>query len=82
SYSVSSSPQAGRHEGQNNGHTTEIIEGGHEMTNEEKRKAMAEQIWLEYFNRTLLEKGLITEAEYHNMSNYIRNRKPTTATKA
>lgn len=51
------------------------------MTNEEKRKAMAEQIWLEYFNRTLLEKGLITEAEYHNMSNYIRNRKSTTATK-
>ena len=32
------------------------------------------QIWLLYFNRTLLERGVITEKEYNQMKIKIQNR--------
>ena len=35
-------------------------------TNSEKRE-LARQLWLVYFNRTLRDKGLITEQEYRKM---------------
>ena len=43
-----------------------------------QKKYMAEQLWLDYFNQTLYEKGLITESERNRMSNKIasRNRPP------
>lgn len=47
-------------------------------TNENK-KAITEQVWLSYFNRTLYEKGLITETQRNQMLNMINTRKPSTA---
>lgn len=46
-----------------------------EQQNEQKRRKMAEQIWLHYFNRVLFEKGLITERERNRMTQRIENRK-------
>ena len=37
--------------------------GEKELTAEQKKKDLAELMWLNYFNQTLYEKGLITEAE-------------------
>jgi hypothetical protein len=45
----------------------------------ESKKALAEQMWLSYFNRTLFEKGLITETQRNRMQNMINTRKPSTA---
>ena len=55
-----------------------ISEGGELMTNdlESDRKAMAEQLWLLYFNSYLYDHGAITEKERNLMANQIRNRKP------
>lgn len=47
------------------------------MTNEQKRIAMAEKLWLNYFNQTLYEKGYITEAERNRLKNMIESRKPS-----
>ena len=41
----------------------------------EKNKAKYEQLWLRYFNDSLLEKGLITKEEYQKMNTRIINRK-------
>ncbi len=38
---------------------------------EQTKKSMAEQIWLNYYNQTLFENGLITEAERNRMKNMI-----------
>ena len=45
----------------------------------ESKKTLAEQMWLSYFNRTLFEKGLITETQRNRMQNMINTRKPSTA---
>lgn len=45
----------------------------------EKKKALAEQMWLSYFNHVLYEKGLISEQERNRMQNMINTRKPSTA---
>ena len=34
----------------------------------ELTRRLADQLWLEYYNRTLYEKGLITEQEHGRMS--------------
>jgi len=39
------------------------------------RKQAAEQIWLRYFNQTLFEQSLITEAEQNKMTLRILERK-------
>ena len=41
---------------------------------EERKRAVAEQIWLEYYNRVLYEKGIIGEEERNRMSNRIEAR--------
>ena len=41
---------------------------------EERKRAAAEQIWLEYYNRVLYEKGIIGEEERNRMSNRIEAR--------
>ena len=43
--------------------------------NNDKTKAQYEQLWLRYFNDTLLEKGIITEDEHYKMNARIVNRK-------
>ena len=47
------------------------------ITNEQKRIAMTEKLWLNYFNQTLFEKGYITEAERNRLKNMIESRKPS-----
>ena len=39
-----------------------------------KEKRIAEGVWLDYFNRYLLENGVITEREYAQMSEKIAER--------
>lgn len=51
------------------------------MTNEQKRVAMAEKLWLEYFNQTLYEKGCITEKQRNQLAVIINNRKPSVTNK-
>lgn len=41
----------------------------------EKAKIQYEQLWLRYFNDSLLEKGVITKEEYQKMNTRIINRK-------
>ena len=48
---------------------------GKVLTNEEREKRMAEDIWLNYFNRYLFEHGTISEKEYKKMVEKITNRK-------
>lgn len=43
--------------------------------NEAKRHAVVEKLWLNHYNNTLLEKGLITEDQHHKMKVYITTRK-------
>ncbi len=52
------------------------------MTNEQIRHIMAEEIWLNYYNKYLYEHKVITEKEYIRMCNVIathcdRERKKT-----
>ncbi|MBQ8834432.1 MAG: hypothetical protein IJ001_05855 [Oscillospiraceae bacterium] len=44
----------------------------------QKRK-LAEQLWLTYFNQTLFERGLITEAERNRIKNCIAGHEPSVA---
>ena len=44
---------------------------------EQARKALAEQLWLSYYNQVLFEAGLITEAERNRMKSKIRARTPS-----
>lgn len=48
---------------------------GRTLTNEEREKRMAEDIWLNYFNRYLFEHGTISEKEYKKMNELIATRK-------
>ena len=41
----------------------------------DKNKAQYEQLWLRYFNDSLLEKGVITKEEHQKMNARIVNRK-------
>ena len=41
----------------------------------EKTRIQYEQLWLRYFNDSLLEKGIITKEEYQKMNTRIINRK-------
>ena len=41
----------------------------------EKTRIQYEQLWLRYFNDSLLEKGVITKEEYQKMNTRIINRK-------
>lgn len=45
------------------------------LSNEQRRRGAAEQLWLHYYNQTLYEKGLISESERNHMTNSINARK-------
>lgn len=47
--------------------------------NEYKKLQIAESLWLEYYNRVLYEKGLITEQERNHMLSMISSRKSDTS---
>lgn len=44
---------------------------GRTLSSEEREKALAEDIWLNYFNRYLFEHGTISEREYKKMTEMI-----------
>ena len=48
---------------------------GKVLTDEEREKRMAEDIWLNYFNRYLFEHGTISEREYKKMTEMIAARR-------
>lgn len=48
---------------------------GKVLTDEEREKRMAEDIWLNYFNRYLYESKTISEKEYKRMTEKIAARK-------
>ena len=45
--------------------------------NEANRRAVVERMWLNHYNNTLLEKGLITECQHRKMKVSINSRKPS-----
>ncbi len=45
------------------------------LSNEQKRKNAVEKMWLNYYNNTLLEKGLISESQHRKMRIMISSRK-------
>lgn len=45
------------------------------LTDEAREKQFAEDAWLHYFNRYLLENGTISEKEYKRMTEMIASRK-------
>ena len=51
--------------------------GHNELTDEQRRMDLAELMWLNYFNQTLFEKGLINENERNRMKNNISRRRPS-----
>ena len=53
------------------------VAGEKDLTAEQKRTEMAELMWLNYFNQTLFEKGLISEAERNKIKNNISRRRPS-----
>ena len=48
---------------------------------EQRKKAYAEQTWLNYYNQVLFEAGLISELERNRMRNKISALTPSTAGK-
>lgn len=44
------------------------------LSTDARKKALAEEIWLQYFNNRLFEAGIITEAERNRMINRIMSR--------
>ena len=48
---------------------------GKDLSNEEREKRVAEDIWLNYFNQYLFEHGTISEKEYKMMIEKIATRK-------
>ena len=51
--------------------------GETKLTTEQRKKEMAELMWLNYFNQTLFEKGMITENERNRIKNTISRRRPS-----
>jgi len=45
--------------------------------NEAAKRNVIEKMWLNYYNNTLLEKGVITEAQHRKMRVSINSRKPS-----
>ena len=42
-----------------------------------QKRTVAEAIWLNYFNQTLFEKGLVTEQQRNKIRLLIKNRTPS-----
>ena len=47
------------------------------LNNEQQRRNVVEKMWLNYFNNTLLEKGMISPEDHRRMKVYISTRKPS-----
>jgi len=47
------------------------------LSNEQQRRNVVEKMWLNYFNNTLLEKGMISPEDHRRMKVYISTRKPS-----
>ena len=50
-----------------------MVNKGNEIT-EQKKKSVLEKLWLTYYNDTLYEQGLITEAQRNKMRVMIKSR--------
>ena len=46
------------------------------MTHDTAKQQVTEKLWLNYFNQTLYERGVITEVERNKMAFRIENAKP------
>ena len=46
-----------------------------QLSNEDEKRALSEYMWLSYFNRTLRDKGLITQKEYQALQSQFLTRK-------
>lgn len=44
------------------------------LSAEQQKKLMAEEMWLHYFNQTMFNKSMITEAERNRIANMIASR--------
>lgn len=49
--------------------------------NEQIRRAAVEKMWLNYFNNSLLEQGVITSEQHRKMKVQIATRKPKNPTR-
>ena len=47
-----------------------------QLSLDEQKKAVAEYLWLSYFNRTLRDQGMITQKEYQALQTQFQTRKP------
>lgn len=47
------------------------------MSNEQRRRWIAEKMWLNFYNKHLLEQGIITDAQYKKMQIQISSKKPS-----
>lgn len=47
------------------------------LTDEQRRRNVVEKMWLNYYNNTLLEKGMITPEQHRKMKISISTRKPS-----
>lgn len=54
---------------------------GKESLNEQMRRAVVEKMYLNYFNNSLLEQGVITPEQHRKMKLQIASRKPKTPTR-
>ena len=54
---------------------------GKESLNEQMRRAAVEKMYLNYFNNSLLEQGVITPEQHRKMKLQIATRKPKTTTR-
>lgn len=54
---------------------------GKESLNEQMRRAVVEKMYLNYFNNSLLEQGVITPEQHRKMKLQIATRKPKTPTR-
>ena len=50
---------------------------GMDEAKEAAKRNVVEKMWLNYYNNTLLEKGLITETQHRKMRVSINSRKPS-----
>lgn len=48
------------------------------VSNEEKRRSLAEQLWLLYLNQCTFENGMISESQRNKIKNKIDGRQPST----
>ena len=64
-------------------HTKEVDDIGTQknLSLEQRKKAYAEQAWLNYYNQVLFEAGLISESERNRMRNKISALTPSAAGK-